>query len=398
MMRSTVALAAATLLAPLMSAQVSDAPIATYRTDLLDIALSAASKYPLDPHIKNRSRAQEQVVTTALLLDQPSLALEAIESIANWRRGAGYAEYAEYCVRKGDLSAVDDLLARAEKVARTSPDAIDQSWRAERIGVKIAEVHVLLDDAERAARYEVGIGEAETGKVALTKAERVSRDDVDAQLDQLQSILATESFDLVRNAMPVYAALYERFYSDADVRERIEKAVMEGWDPIPANLRVEMLEDLADAALAHEDTAKADEFIALSVELVDHMQVNPEFGVPILARLSALRFRAGHADEGRAGLEKALALFDADRELISKTFRPDTLIPVAQAYASIGELASARHVYDKALVAALVSLNSRPRTDDLVSICCSMALNDVRPDSAFMARLKSVHDSLGHPW
>src|SRR5262245_33770520 len=76
---------------------LADEPIAPFRGELLDIAFRAASAFPVDPHIKNRSRAQEAVVKTALELGQPQRALVETEQIDNWRRGACYAELAFYC-------------------------------------------------------------------------------------------------------------------------------------------------------------------------------------------------------------------------------------------------------------------------------------------------------------
>lgn len=381
-----------------VSAAVRDAPIASWRTDLLELALSAASKYPLDPHVKNRSRAQEHVAITAFELDQPLLALRAVDAIANWRRGTGYADFARYCVEAGDLELVDEFLAKAEQVAETSPDALAQDWRADRIRVKIAQALVLLGDSERAAEYEVDLVDSEVGKVALARARRAERENLEANLAELQAVLDTESFDMIVNAMPVYVELYGRFFDDEDVRDRIRTSVVEGWAPLPSDIRIDTLEALADHALDHGDGEEADALIAMAIDEFEKMHVNPEFGVPIRAQLAGLRHRAGHTAAARELLAEALEVYDADRELISKTFRPDTLIPVAEAYARLGDEQAALTVYEKALVAALVSPNSRPRTDDLVAICCSLARHDCRPTDSLTARLRGVHDALGQPW
>lgn len=383
---------------PPQSDKVVDASIASWRTDLLDLALSAASKYPLDPHVKNRSRAQEQVAITAFELDLPMRGLNAIESIANWRRGAGYADFARFAAEAGDAELVDTYVAKAERVAETAPGVIQQEWRGDRIRVKIAAALEVLGETDRAAEYEVALEESEIGKVAVVRAQKAERETLEQNLAELKAVLAARSFELTRNAMPVYAELYGRFYEDEEVRARIRADITSGWKPLPSDLRIDTLEVMAGHALAHGDGDEAGELIDMALHEFGRMNVNPEFGVPIRAQLARMQHRAGKAQAARATLTEALEVYDADREQISKTFRPDTLIPVAEAYVELGDDVAAIQVYEKALVAALVSPNSRPRTDDLVSICCSMALHDCKPTDALMARFRGVHDALGHPW
>jgi hypothetical protein len=46
----------------------------------------------------------------------------------------------------------------------------------------------------------------------------------------------------------------------------------------------------------------------------------------------------------------------------------------------------------------VVNPNSRPRADDLVDVCNSMARHGVEPDSKLTQRLKEVQASLRSPW
>src|SRR5262245_27591540 len=66
------------------AAAAADAPLTIDQAELLDLAMQSAAKMPLNPHIKNRSRAQEAVVDACLKLGQPARALAGIEDIANW--------------------------------------------------------------------------------------------------------------------------------------------------------------------------------------------------------------------------------------------------------------------------------------------------------------------------
>src|SRR5262245_54547858 len=61
------------------------APLATFQGELLDFAFDVATAIPIQPHIKDRSRAQEQVVAACLELNLRQRAQGYIERIDNWR-------------------------------------------------------------------------------------------------------------------------------------------------------------------------------------------------------------------------------------------------------------------------------------------------------------------------
>ena len=53
------ALCAAACIEP-AATTTADAPLAPLQSELLDLAYDAASAFPLEPHAKNRARAQER--------------------------------------------------------------------------------------------------------------------------------------------------------------------------------------------------------------------------------------------------------------------------------------------------------------------------------------------------
>src|SRR5215813_3973758 len=77
----------------------TDKPLLAFQSELLDLAFKTATALPTEPHIKNRSRAQESVVDTCFQLDQPHRAAGYIQGIDNWRRGLAYADLALYCAQ-----------------------------------------------------------------------------------------------------------------------------------------------------------------------------------------------------------------------------------------------------------------------------------------------------------
>ena len=76
-------------------------PLFVFQIKLLDIAFESATAIPVNPHLKDRSKAQENVIETCLRLDQPKRALAYIEKIENWRRGLCYANLAFYYAKQG---------------------------------------------------------------------------------------------------------------------------------------------------------------------------------------------------------------------------------------------------------------------------------------------------------
>src|SRR5688500_16747236 len=97
--------------------ELADPPLAAYRAELLAVAFEAASAMPRVPHLKNRSRAQEQVVQACLELDQPRCAATFAKGIEDWRRGTAYADVASHRARHGDRAQATRCIDLAREVA-----------------------------------------------------------------------------------------------------------------------------------------------------------------------------------------------------------------------------------------------------------------------------------------
>ncbi|MDA0373769.1 MAG: hypothetical protein O2865_08285, partial [Planctomycetota bacterium] len=107
---------------------------AAYRVELLQTAASAAAAFPLDPHVKTRSRLQQQVVEACLEVGAIELAASTTDEIVNWRRGLALAALAEKVGLSGDRAGaearIEAALAEAQKVLQ-DPD--QQEWRRDAI-------------------------------------------------------------------------------------------------------------------------------------------------------------------------------------------------------------------------------------------------------------------------
>jgi tetratricopeptide (TPR) repeat protein len=217
-------------------------------------------------------------------------------------------------------------------------------------------------------------------------------------MEDVAALVATEQFDVVRNALDVYAELFRRFYEDPERRKRIKERVRESWDLMPLFIRVELLADLAEIALAHEDQAETLALIDEARGIMESAQWPPYAEVTLVARLAALRFAAGDEQVAVQELERALVLFDAEKRRIVDIDRAETLRPIAEAYHRMGRDDAALEIYRRALEAGMENPNSRPRAEDLVDTCCSLAVHAVEPGRELMERIREVRDALGDPW
>jgi tetratricopeptide (TPR) repeat protein len=378
---------------------VADAPLAAHRIELLDLAFRAASALPLDPHAKTRARLQESVVRACFELDQPRRALAHAERIEGWRRGIGYAEFALYCAQHGATSEVQHYLDLAAGVADGSAKLDGaQEWPRERIRAVIAQTHVVLGHDADADGFAAGLAAAESGRVHAAKATRLDASAVDAQLKELDAILAVGDFDRARGALDTCVELFDRFYDDAARRARLVAGIQTAGKKLPIGVRIDSLTQLTERALGHDDRAGALELVETARVAIESTSWLPEDRIEWAARLAALRFAAGDRERARRDADAALQLFDGQRERIVDIYRARALRPIAEAFCAMGDTGAAAAIYMRALEEGSVNPNARPRAEDLVATCCSMARRGIPRDASLWAKAARVHDGLGHPW
>lgn len=376
----------------------AEKPIAEYQRKLLDLAFQSASLMPTMPHIKNRCRVQETVVAACFALEQPQRALACIAKIDNWRRGAGYADYAFYLARHGEARDVQHYLDLAKEISDKGEETISQDWQKDRIKIGIAKTHAWLGQREEAARFEAGVEHAEMGKVDAVRAMHSNPEAFEDQARVLDAVFATGDFDLEHNALETCAQLFNRFYDDAQKRDRVEQMMKSSWAKLPLQVRLETLSELAGFALEHQDRPKALALVNDGQALLDGATWLPENYTPLAAPLLALRWKAGEREQARAKLDAVLALYDGQRAKIVDIWRGGTLRPIAEAYQAMGDTQQALAIYKRAVEEGVLNPNSRPRAEDLSATCCSMATKGVEPDKELWARLEQVAAGLRDPW
>ena len=351
---------------------VLDKEMSQFQVDLLNLAFDTATSIPVEPHIKDRSKAQEAVVATCLELGQPMRAEAFIEKMNNWRCGLCYARLALYCEEQGYSHDAQEYL----KLAEHSSEGVD-GWRKDQITAVINQVRDLPKQVH----------------------EQLEKEDLfDEQVASLDAMIAAGGFDSSKNALTSYAQLFDCFYENTERRLLIEEKIKTSWDKLPMTVRFELLTKLADIALQHSDPQKALELVNDTQSLLDDYQWPPDVRIPMMATLIELRFRSGDVEKARLDADAAQSLFNSQKEKILNIDRAQTLRSLAEAYHTIGDAQGTLLIYKLAVEAGTENPNSRPRAEDLSATCCSMALNSVEPDAALWTRIYQIKDGLGQPW
>lgn len=385
-------------------AEKTDPPLADFQSRLLNLAFETASRIPLKPHIKDRSRAQEAVVAACLRLQQPRKALAYAEQIANWRRGTAYADVALYYAQHNQREESQSALRLAESVAEHGIPGVHhmeeeaQPWRRDLVKAKVAQAYAWLEQPEQAQAIEAELPPAYAGKLAQTRAALANDQAVDELIRALDAVTASGEMDVVSNALAAWNELHRRYYRDTLRRPLIEARIARLGEGLPPFARVEMLCRLAQHALELADPENALALVDEADRLLARHQWSLEDEIPLAAPLISLRSRAG---DGRKATEKAGALLNRyrrQREEITDIWRAAALRPLAEAYQTLGDSESAHAVYALAVEEGGANPNARPRAEDLSATCVSMAVSGVAPDTTLWARMTGVYSQLGDPW
>jgi tetratricopeptide (TPR) repeat protein len=224
--------------------------------------------------------------------------------------------------------------------------------------------------------------------------------DFESQMTDLDLLIASDSFDLVKNALEACVQLFDRFYERADCRVQVKEKITTSWGSLPIFIRVDILTKLAEVALKQNDSVEAQKLVVQAKQLFDSTAWPAQlyYGIPMSARLAGLQFLCGERDLARTALQAAQDLFIKKQDDMVNINKADTLIPLAEAYQVISEPSEALTIYRQAVAAAVENPNSRPRAEDLSALCVSMALHHVEPDEALWSRIREIQSNLGDPW
>lgn len=351
--------------------QLKDQPVDDYRLELIDLAWQAATSYPINPHIKNRARAEEAVVLGALGIDQPGLAWKYANKVVNWRRGACYAEIARYLVENNELEPVEYFLHQAVVHSYDGK----QGWRQDRVKAIVAGIRAELE-AARAPREEDGSQETDA---ASQEAEQQA---FERQIEALDALVKTEGYDQILQALNGYTNLYARYYNNEKRREYCLEKTYETWQPMPGLIRFGIIMRFADVAMEHDDTDTAMEMVAEAESIQKTFTWTVDYDLRLRSDVAKYRIRLGQETVAREILEDALELADAGLEKLTPPSRAGALLPVIEGFAALGDKEVAHELYIRATQLGAVNEGIRPRIVALTANCVSMAVNNIEPDES----------------
>ena len=371
-----------------------DAAIEAYRTDLIELAFSAASAMPLEPHVKSRSQAQAAVVQACLDLEQPQRAAAYADDIKNWRQGDAYGKLAQYGAERGAQAKAMEFIDAAIEIAEQQ-----DGWRRDRVRVKVAQAYILLGKDDAAASLEGVLEErAESGKTARAQAILCKDDEFDAQVAVLDHSLVRDDIDNVKNLLAAYTQLYIRFYENDSRRAELEGKIKGAWKILPIFLRLDLLDKMTQAALDHHDTAHALTLTREAKTIVDEAVWPPSAKITVDAKLAVRFYQAGDPQTAQTLIKSAERLFNKNRKKIVNIDRAEALVAIAEAYQGMGQTSESLATYKRAVSAGVENPNSRPRAEDLSATCCSMARQGVAPDAALWRAIRETQQALGDSW
>jgi len=366
-----------------------------YRIELLGLAWRAATSYPVNPHIKNRARSEEQVVRGALALDQPHLAWGYAKKVVNWRRGACYAELGHYLLDHDEPKHVEYFLQQAVLHSKDP----DQGWRQARVKARVAEARVRLDDLSSAEAEELVDGDdpSAPGRDLAVQARGASDEAFDELVAGLDALVQSQGYDAILSAIDGYADLYERFYDQPQRRALLLAKTRVAWEQMPGLTRFKTLLRFSDSAMAHDDSATAKRLVDEAETVYRAFQWPVDFELSIRSDLARYRVELGDDDAARAMLDGAVSLADRELDGLQNFKRADALRPVAEGYAVLGDQTTAHRLYARVVALGAENPNLRPRISDITATCVSMAVFGVEPDARLRQAIEQIVSGLAKP-
>lgn len=374
------------------AAVLVDRELEPYQAQLLTLAFEAASVLPDVPHLKNKARFQEEVLEAYLDLGWLASCSERLERVANWRRGALLGKLAVATLEAGIELDVAPWLEEAVSISKGKLGELGQDWRRDRILVEVAHARALGGRTEAMAELESSVEPAQRAQLEVIRARLLEEQDLSAHVVFIEELMdgGQGRFEDVQAGLESVAELLARFWGEEELRERMLAAVRTSWTKMPVGVQLEMHVRIGRAAAAAGDLEGARHWAAAAEEFVGQFRWLEQDYVAALSDVAVLQHEAGMEAGGLALADEALGFFRENRTGIQDMFRGDGLRPLAEAYAEMGQLDTARAVYSEALTEALVNPNTRPRSHDLARVLVSLARHRVEPTPELWTQIGAV--------
>lgn len=369
------------------------AALTASRAALLTTAFAGVSRMPIDPHERDRARAQESVVQACLELGFLDQAAQLADQMQGWRQGNVIALLGQRYAALGQDDRARACAARALLI-----DPGESTWGKDIVATEVARIYVKLGDDSKAYATVAADLQAERGRVEAERTAKLPDAQLDAQADMFDKAIATMNFDLARGGIDGYLAWLDRVIDDAPRRERALKALSAALPGLPFDLQVRGNVQLADVLFAHGYKELATLQVDRASELFRATVFLPEDTAPLGVVVAKARIRLGDPKAGRAELRRLRTEYEARAETIVNLRRAASWRALAEGYLLLGDTEDAGYCYAAALDAGALNPNARPRAEDLSATCVSMAVSGFMPPPELLLRIENIRAGLADPW
>lgn len=360
----------------------------------LEWAISIAERIPSPSFDRDRARMREAIVEAALARGWLDAARDAARGTQGWRRGEAQVSVAQALNAVGRSQEADDLVAEAMSLDSSQwPD-----WARARVQAACAAYRIAKGDDGLAMELLRGPDAALAGGVQVARTAVLPPEHLVDQERMFERAIATKNFDLAKTGIDGQFALLRRWKDQPADLERVLAATASAIKGLPIDLQVRYECDLAlllDSLGRGKDALAA---LSRGAYLAGSTQFLPEDVIPVGVRVAIAQWRLGLREEARSQSDSLTRTYDSLESNIVDMKRATSLRALAELRATLGETDAARALYARALDAALLNPNSRPRADDICMVVCSMATAGVEPDARLCATLDATGARLGAPW
>ena len=363
--------------------------ISETQIELIDTAFEIASKIPLEPHIKDRSRAQEKVVNTCIQLGLVDKAVKFSNQIKNWRKGSCYADIAIYFAKHGEFDKAKSCIELISTVKKA-----EQEWRNELILSKVAIAYHILDKEDKSIAIQESLPESKLADFVVDASD-IS---FDAKIAKLDKYIATGGFEAINNSIRALVELLKNNYASSEKRTLIESEIYSSWDTIPLNIRIESLIDMAKIAIDNADSIQAKVYISKAQDFIDNFEWPLRHKVTMVSKLSISKFIVGDERAARNDIDSILDEFKKNKDQIVDIYRAEILCQLARSYHAMSDSQKAIEVLELAVEQAVINPNSRPQAIDISEICLTMASLSLEPGKNLWQQISEINNNFGEPW
>jgi len=359
--------------------------------EAFDWAFRFASAIHSDP--KDMARAQGNVVDDLAEAGHLDEAIRRAEQIEGWRRGTAFADLAARLAERVRQEEARALLDRVDKIRAGS-----DGWEGPRVEAHVAQALATMGDPGRAAEIGGKLAADDRqyqGRSAATTATGLARQgNFAAAMSVLAPLDDNDDIDVAWWRTAGYLAIAKQERLPADKRREALDAARASAEKVPDWRKMESLQSVAEEYRRIGAPAEARACLKTAEEGLVSLPTTMAIRSPLISNLARAWAKAGDKERARGLLTGAAAHVD-DAML---TERPAIWANLASSYAAVGDEALAWQTFDRALTAAAVLENARPRALGVVSVCRQIGRARLNPPATMQTRLEGLYKGLKDPW